>query len=276
MTLHHVRRGTGDPLLLVHGLGGSWRSWDTVVDDLAAHREVVAVDLPGFGDSPPLDGPVTIATLTDALAAFVAEQGLDGVDTVGSSMGARMVLELVRRGIGGDAVALDPGGFWTRTEQRVFSASLRASMALVRRLEPALPTLLGNPVTRTALLAQFSARPWALRPEVPLEELRRFLRSPSFDDALDALTHGPPQAGAPRGTAPGRVTVGWGRRDGVTLPRQAERARLAFGDAELHWFDACGHFPQWDAPRETVALVLARTGSGGRGSGVTGSGVTRS
>ncbi|MHC1559236.1 alpha/beta fold hydrolase [Actinomycetospora sp. C-140] len=261
MALHHVRRGTGDPLLLIHGLGGSWRSWETIIDDLAAHREVVAVDLPGFGETPALAGEVTIAALTDAVEGFIEEQGLTGVDTVGSSMGARMVLELARRKVGGDAVALDPGGFWTPTEQRIFSASLRASFALVRRLESALPTLLGNPVTRTALLAQFSARPWALRPEVPLEELRRFLRAPSFDDALDALTHGPTQSGAPRGTAPGRVTIGWGRYDGVTLPRQAERARLAFPDAELHWFDRCGHFPQWDVPAEAVALILARTGS---------------
>jgi pimeloyl-ACP methyl ester carboxylesterase len=261
MTLNHVRRGTGEPLLLIHGLGGAWRSWDTIIDDLAAHREVIAVDLPGFGETPPLAGEVSIATLTDAVEEFIAEQELGAVDLVGSSMGARMALELARRGVGGDVVALDPGGFWTTGEQRVFSVSLRASFALVRKLEPALPTLMGNPVTRTALLAQFSARPWALRPEVPLEELQRMVRSPSLDDALRALTHGPKQAGAPRGTVPGRVTIGWGRRDGVTLPRQAERARLAFPDAELHWFDACGHFPQWDAPAETVALVLARTGS---------------
>ena len=143
----------------------------------------------------------------------------------------------------------------------MFSASLRASIALVRRIDPLLPTLLGNPVSRTALLAQFSARPWALRPEVPLEELRRMITSPSFDEALDALAHGPTQEGAPRGTVPGRITLGWGRYDGVTLPRQAARAQAAFPDAELHWFDRCGHFPQWDAPQEAVQLVLARTGT---------------
>ena len=134
--LNHVRRGTGPPLVLVHGLGGSWRSWGTIIDDLAAHREVIAVDLPGFGDTPPLAGEVSIATLTEALQAFLTDQDLDEVDTVGSSMGARIVLELARRGVGGDAVALDPGGFWTPGERRVFSASLRASMALVRGSRP--------------------------------------------------------------------------------------------------------------------------------------------
>ena len=261
MTLHHVRRGSGEPLLLVHGLGGSWQSWETILDDLATHREVIAIDLPGFGETPPLAGEVSIETLTDAVQHFVAEQDLAGVDTVGTSMGARMVLELARRGVGGDTVALDPGGFWTPVERRVFGASLRASMALVRRVDPVLPTLLGNPVTRTALLAQFSGRPWALRPEVPLHELRRYLASPSFDDALRALTDGPLQEGMRQGTAPGRITLGWGTRDGVTLPRQAARAQQAFPDATLHWFPGAGHFPHWDAPDATTALILEQTGS---------------
>ncbi len=107
------RRGSGTPLLLVHGLGASWPSWAPVLDDLARHRDVVAIDLPGFGDSAPLPGKVTFAALTDAVADFIAAEGLDGVDTVGSSMGARIVLELARRGVGGDTVALDPGGFWS-------------------------------------------------------------------------------------------------------------------------------------------------------------------
>jgi len=56
MQMHHVRRGAGKPLLLVHGLGGSGQSWETILDGLAAEREVIAVDLPGFGRTPPLRG----------------------------------------------------------------------------------------------------------------------------------------------------------------------------------------------------------------------------
>lgn len=251
--MHHVRRGSGKPLLLVHGLGGSWRSWEPILDPLAAEREVVAVDLPGFGDTPPLPGRVTLDALTDALQAFMTEHELTGADTVGSSMGARMVLELARRGVGGTAVALDPGGFWSDGELRVFATSLRASIALVRAIKPALPTLLGNPVTRTALLAQFSARPWALSKEVTLTELTSFTEAPAFDRTLDALIASPRQVGGP---TPGKVVLGWGRQDRVTFPKQAARAQQAFPQARLHWFDHCGHFPQWDAPDETADLVL--------------------
>lgn len=259
MTLNYVRRGSGSPLLLVHGLGAGWRSWTPVLDGLAARREVIAVDLPGFGESPPLAGEVSIATLTDSVVEFMHEQGLDRVATVGQSMGGRMVLELARRGVGGDAVALDPGGFWTDRELAFFGATLRPSISLVKALRPALPTLLGNRVTRTALLAQLSARPWALPAQTVLPDLRGLADAPGTDPAMDALTGGPKQAGAPAGSVPGRVTIGWGRRDLVTLPRQASRAVAAFPDAVLHWFEKCGHFPQWDAPEETIRLVLDST-----------------
>ena len=260
MTLKHVRRGSGSPLLLVHGLGAGWRSWNPILDGLAARREVIAVDLPGFGDTPPLTGEVSIATLTDSVEEFIREQGLDQVATVGQSMGGRMVLELARRGVGGDAVALDPGGFWSDRELAVFGATLRASIGLVRALRPALPALLGNPVTRSALLAQFSARPWALSPPTVLPDLRGLADAQATGPAMDALTKGPKQAGAPTGAVPGRVTIGWGRRDLVTVPRQAQRALAAFPDATLHWFERCGHFPQWDVPEETIQLILDSTG----------------
>ena len=71
MEIHHIRRGRGKPLLLIHGLGGSWRSWQTILDSLAAEREVIAVDLPGHGETPPLSGEVSIRALADSLTEFV-------------------------------------------------------------------------------------------------------------------------------------------------------------------------------------------------------------
>ena len=259
VTLNHIRRGSGSPLLLVHGLGAGWRSWSPILDELAEHREVIAVDLPGFGETPPLSGEVSIATLTDAVADFIREHELGAVSTVGQSMGGRILLELARRGVGGDTVALDPGGFWSDRELFVFGATLRPSIALVRVLRGLLPGLLGNPVGRTLLLAQFSAHPWALSRETVLPDVRGLADSPSTGAAMDALTKGPTQQGAPAGTVPGRVTIGWGRHDLVTVPRQASRAAELFPDAVVHWFDRCGHFPQWDAAREATRLVLDST-----------------
>ncbi|MEP1126518.1 MAG: alpha/beta fold hydrolase, partial [Ilumatobacter sp.] len=71
MMLNHVRKGSGSPLLLVHGLGAGMQSWSPIIDELAERRDVIAVDLPGFGETPPLTGEVSIATLTDSVVDFI-------------------------------------------------------------------------------------------------------------------------------------------------------------------------------------------------------------
>lgn len=258
MTLASVTTGTasGTPLVLVHGLGGNRASWTEMLPGLEQARPVVTVDLPGHGDSPPLEGDVTLDRLTASLNAFLVERELTGADLVGSSMGARMVLELGRLGVGRHIVALDPGGFWNATEKAVFGTSLKASFALVKGLRAALPVLTSQAVGRTALLSQFTPRPWSLPPEVALRDLQAIAATPALFETLAALLDSGPQLGGP---TPGRVLLGWGRQDRVTLARQAPRAQEAFPQATLHWFERCGHFPMWDQPAEAVRVVLDAT-----------------
>lgn len=260
--LHHVRSGSGTPLLLIHGLGGSLHTWDTVSGELARHREVIAIDLPGFGATAPLPGRPTVAALAGSVAGFLEAHDLEGVDVVGSSMGARLALELARRGKVGATVALDPGGFWNKPERRFFSVTVGASVRLISATQPAMRMLTANPLTRTLLFLQFSAHPWRLPGDVTLTEMRSFAASPAIRQTLHELVAGPLQEGAPEGSTRGPVVIGWGRQDRVTLPSQAARARERFPDAQLHWFEGCGHFPHWDAPDATVRLILANTGNG--------------
>ena len=260
MEMHYIRRGGGEPLLLLHGLGGSWREWGPVLDGLAAEREVIAVDLPGFGETPPLPGKVSIEALADAVTGFLEEQDLVGVDVVGGSMGARLALELARRGVVGSTVSLDPGGFWDGWQKGFFFASIWVSIRLVRLLQPVMPRITASPVGRTLLFAQFSARPWRLSPKVTLDEMRSFAVSSSIDELLYELAYGAPQRGATRGSMRGPVVIGWGRQDRVCLPGQSEKALRLFPDARLHWFDGSGHFPQWDVPEEATRLILESTG----------------
>lgn len=257
MTLYSERHGRGRPLLMVHGLGGSIRSWDTIAPQLSRQRELILIDLPGHGKSAPIPGRQTIAAFADALTAFIATENLGAVDLVGSSVGARLVLELSRRGVGGNCVAFDPGGFWRGWETQFFQATISASIRLVRLLQPAMPLLSRHAATRTMLLFQLSARPWALAPDTVLTEMRTFAATPVFDDVVRELARGPLQLGT--AVTPGGVTIGWGRNDRLLLPRQAERAQAAFPNATLHWFDECGHFPQWDQPREAVRVILEAT-----------------
>lgn len=258
MEMNHVRRGTGSPLLLIHGLGGSWRTWTPVLDTLSTRREVVAIDLPGHGETPPLSGEASMDTLAEAVTSWLARQGLTGIDVAGSSMGARLALELARRGVVGATVALDPGGFWKGWERGFFYATVAASIRLVRVLQPLMPRLTGSAAGRTLLFAQLSARPWRIPAEVALAEMRSFAASPSFDELARRLAFGPAQQGAD--ATPGPVVIGWGRKDRLTLPRQAERALERFPRARLHWFGGSGHYTHWDAPQEAARLILDSTG----------------
>ena len=255
--MRSVRTGVGAPLLLVHGLGGSSRSWGPLLDELAAQRYVIAVDLPGFGTTPPLPGEVSIRTLSDALTDFVQINGLTGIDAVGSSMGARLVLELVRRGgVLGGVVSLDPGGFWQGWQRYAFYDSLYVSIRLVRLLRARLPYLTHHPWTRSLLLAQFSAHPSGLPPALVLDELENYTTSPSFDELLHNLAFGESQRGDVRDGAHQPLIIGWGRHDRVCFPKQAARALQLFPNARLHWFSHSGHFPHWDEPHECARLIL--------------------
>ena len=120
MTLNHVRRGEGEPLLLIHGIGGEWRSWDPVMDRLAAQRDVVAIDMPGFGASPPLPAsqPPGARALAEAVAEFVrAEVSAEPIDAGGHSLGGWTALELAKLGVARRVTAVAPAGFWTRPER---------------------------------------------------------------------------------------------------------------------------------------------------------------
>jgi pimeloyl-ACP methyl ester carboxylesterase len=196
-------------------------------------------------------------SLSEAVTSFFDANDPIGADVVGNSMGARLVLELARRGMVGTTVALDSGGFWEGWERYFFYATLAPSIRLVRLLQPVMGRLMSSAVGRTLLLAQLSARPWDLPPDVAREEMRTFAESPSFDELLRRLAFGPSQRGTDDPAEP--IVIGWGRKDRVTLPRQATRALERFPSAHLHWFEDSGHYPLWDEPDETTELILTST-----------------
>ena len=100
MSLHHTRRGSGQPLVLLHGLGGTHRIWNPVLDRLASSRDVIALDLPGFGGSPELapGTPPTPANLAAAVASFCRRIGVERPHVAGNSLGGWVALEMGRLG----------------------------------------------------------------------------------------------------------------------------------------------------------------------------------
>ncbi len=255
MSINYVRSGAGKPLILVHGLGSSRNAWSLNTPALAQHREVVLLDLPGHGASPAEADSGTIAGLARSFETWLDHEGLTGSDMVGSSMGARLVLEMARRGKSGAVVALDPGGFWDGWERGFVRSTLTASGMLLRSLRPALPALAHNRVSRSLLLAQLAARPWDLNGDLIAKELASIAATPTFDSLVRDLAYGPRQTG-PSASGTGRIAIGWGRRDRLCFPSQAGRAQAAFPEARLVWFERSGHFPMWEEPDKAVGLIL--------------------
>lgn len=92
---HDVRyytAGEGDPLIVIHGGGGDARTWLRNIEELSSSYTVYAPDLPGFGDSQPLDGNYYIPELTDFLDGFSDNLGLERFHLVGHSLGGGVAL----------------------------------------------------------------------------------------------------------------------------------------------------------------------------------------
>lgn len=255
MSIAYVRRGSGKPLILVHGLGSSRHAWTLNTLALAQHREVVLLDLPGHGESPAEADSGTFAGLAKSFETWLDAEGLVGSDLIGSSMGARLVLEMARRGKSGAVVALDPGGFWAGWERSYVSLTLKVSGLLLSSLRPTLPALARNQASRSLLLAQLAARPWQLSGDLVAKELESIAATPTFDSLVHDLAYGPPQPG-PSAPGTGPIAIGWGRHDRLCFPSQARRAQEAFPEARLAWFDGSGHFPMWEEPEKAVRLIL--------------------
>ena len=253
-----IRIGRGPPLILVHGLGNTPRVWDPIVPGLAPERELILVTLPGHDGTPTEPDSGTFVGLTRSLEQFIAANGLGDAAVAGSSLGARMVLELARRGHRGATVALDPGGFWRGWETTMFKVTLGTSLGVLRGLGSALKPVARSAAGRSILLAQLSAHPWKLNGDLVAEELSAIAATPTASALVADLAEGPPQLG-PAASGAGPVTIGWGRHDRLCVTAQADRAMAAFPNAKLHWFDHSGHYPLWDSPDETVRLLLSAT-----------------
>jgi pimeloyl-ACP methyl ester carboxylesterase len=247
MRIAQHRTGSGEPLLLIHGIGSQWQMWEPVIDVLARAHEVVAIDLPGFGDSPPLEGArPTVAALADAVAGL----GLDRPHVVGNSLGGGVALELGARGLARSVCALSPIGFGTRRERAYASAVLRGSRLAARGLAPMASPVMASRLTRTVIAWHLIARPWRMSAEAGAGALRALAGATAFEATLRATLQW--DACAPR--CP--TTIAWGEHDRVLLfSRQSRRARRLLPGAEHVVLRGCGHVPTWDDP-ELVSRVI--------------------
>lgn len=254
-TVAYRRAGTGEPLLLLHGIGHHLQAWDPVFEILAAERDVIAVDLPGFGVSPALpdDVPYDLPTVAAALHALCEELGVDTPHVAGNSLGGLLALELGREKLVRSVTALSPGGFWSEAERRYAFGVLLGMRQGARLLPvPAIERLSRTAAGRWALTSTIYSRPWRRSPEAVVAETLALRDATGFEKTLaaglDALF---------RDDVPDvPVTVAWGTKDRLLLRRQGVRAKHTVPGARLVRLPGCGHVPMSDDPALVARVIL--------------------
>ncbi|MFF8289186.1 alpha/beta fold hydrolase [Streptomyces sp. NPDC016309] len=242
-------------MLLLHGIGHHWQAWRPVMGILAAEREVIAVDLPGFGASPALpDGfAYDLSTVVPVLGGLIEALGLDRPHVAGNSLGGLLALELGRKKLVQSVTALSPAGFWTPAERRyAFGTLLAMRRGATAMPLPAIEWLSRSPVGRAALTSTIYARPGRRSPEAVVAETLALRGAAGF-----ALTLAAGRAVRVTDDVPGLpVTIAWGTRDRLLPRRQGVRAKRALPAARLVRLPGCGHVPMNDDPALVARVLL--------------------
>jgi pimeloyl-ACP methyl ester carboxylesterase len=239
---------------LLHSLGGSLVMWSPVLDHLAEHRDVIAVDMPGFGRSPSL--PPEVEPSADNLARAV----IDFYDSLGAgsdphvagiSLGGWVAIECARRGRARSAVALCSAGFW----REPLGPRRNVAREAARVLSPLAPLLLRSERLRRAALGGQMRHPERVTPAEAAALVRGYARAPAYPRANELMRGG---VAAPLDEIEPPLTLAWGEFD--TLVRRTP-IRAFEQVARQVVLAGCGHIPSWDDP-ELVTRVIVE-GSGG-------------
>ena len=252
-----LEAGTGPPVLMLHGLGGTKASFLPTVRALAPSFRTIAVDLLGFGDSDkPLGASYGPEFQARGMAGLLKALDLDRAHFIGHSMGGRVALELGFRHPEQTAglVLMTPAMAWLR--ERRWAPYLRFVRPELGLLQVA-PRRVVEPFMRWAIPG--SDTPWGA-PAV--DEFVRIYTSARGRAALYAAARhiylDEPYGKNGfwtrlRSLAPESLFI-WGRHDGLvpmSFARHVERALPAARHVEIE----SGHLPQFERPRETHAAI---------------------
>ena len=238
-----------EPLLLIHGLGGTTGVWDPVLPLLASEREVIVLDMPGFGKAPPLPDEVeaTAANLAAVLHEQCLELGIERPHVAGNSLGAWVGLEMGRFGWAASVTALSPAGLWRNASP----ARRSAVRAWGNRLRPLVSAALSIKPLRERALETFVGHPERVPADAGRELVIGWLASPGYDAANRAMRSNLfDPAGYPEDVP---VTIAWGELDRLVGPPKPGRRPAG---ARFLTLPGVGHTPTWDDPQLVARTLL--------------------
>lgn len=250
-SVNYVELGEGDPIVLVHGISGSWQNWLENLPHLARTHRVVALDLPGFGRSPMPSWPIDVPAYGRLLHDFCEKVGIrSGATAVGNSLGGFVAAEAVTAAPGRfDRLALiSAAGIvntWNPEERAVATAfawkTLSPHFAVRGR------TIVGRPGLRRAVFGPFVRYPNRLRAELLWEQMVNGLeRCEGFSDALHAAIHHDIRERL--GSIDIPTLILWGFNDRVIPVQAALSYHRRIPGSRLEIFERTGHVPQLERP----------------------------
>lgn len=240
MTISYQRKGSGNPVVLVHGFGGNAAGWAFVQDALASSHDTIALDLPGHGASAKEIRDGSLAGQAEVVARFIAALGLTKVDLVAHSMGGGVALALAqaRPDLVGAMVLIAPMGLGEEINGGYLAGFISAEKQ--RDIGKVLGELFADPnlVNRQMI-----------------DEIQRFKRVDGVQAALESIAaaiapggrQGADLAGALAAHA-GPIAVIWGEQDRIVPPTAAPAATV-------HLLPAVGHMPQAEAAAKVVEIT---------------------
>ena len=256
------RGGSGTPLLLLHGISVTWRSWKPVLPLLEAHHDVIAPTLLGHSGAARLADGVepSLDALVDAVEAELDRLGLDKVHIAGNSLGGWISLELARRGRARSVVVFSPAGeFRSNLRDAALVASMSAGVRVLESQGLRLEKLAWTPRGRKMLGWSQFEHPDRVDPLEVIADIRAIKNSPVVRPLIKALVSDPirplPDPGCP-------VRVVWPRRDRIIPYKHHGKAMMdKLPSAELVRLDGVGHVPMADDPEAVSRLITEVTSS---------------
>jgi 4,5:9,10-diseco-3-hydroxy-5,9,17-trioxoandrosta-1(10),2-diene-4-oate hydrolase len=239
--LRYLVGGEGEPLVLVHGLGGAAANWLGPVPLLLPGRRLLVPELPGHGGSGPLPAAPSLNAYADRVGALVEREGMSPAALAGHSLGGAIALRLAirRPELVSGLVLAGAAGISSGTRNARYALTITGILKPGRKIAPH-----RGRVARSALLRQLVFGRWGASdpPALPPEVVEAFLAGPARHtdtvSAAKALIRDDPRPDLARVGCPALVL--WGARDNQ-LPVDdafdyARRLR-----ARLRVIADCGH-----------------------------------
>lgn len=253
--LAYERHGSGEPLVLLHGIGHRRQAWYPVLEEVSRQREVILVDFPGHGESPNLrtNGRPLDEVLREQVLELFTELGLDHPHIAGNSLGGWIALQMAAAGDVRSVTALSPGGFWKSRREFAYTASLfSVVIGVATLLRPVARPLVRTKTGRRAMFFWLLAKPSRLAPERAYGDFRGLLHA--FPVFLTVLKGGGPYHGTIAEDIP--TTIAWADLD-LVLPRfEAKQAVRELPHATHLRLPHCGHVPMSDDPALIAEILL--------------------